>query len=117
MPPAFNLSQDQTLQFNSCLTARKQSVVLNYSPEIEKFFLPFLLSIVCEHFVIFFEFIQLDFSRRPHLSVRYLVFKELRFVRSDKEMNFKQLKSVCQARFEKFLNFLSKRFNVSLRRH
>ena len=78
MPPAFNLRQDQTLQFNSCFFASVPSSaprLRSLSNGIESF-LPCFHLLQCE--TLYFELAAL-LSLFPHLSVRCQVFKELLF--------------------------------------
>lgn len=95
----------------SLFATRKWQVVLNYSPEIEKVFMPFLHSLIVWALRDIFWVFRLDDLRRPHLSVRYLVFKE-RVAQSDKDRNHTWLKSVLQVVFEKFLNLFFELFNT-----
>ena len=111
MPPAFNLSQDQTLQFNSCFFASVPSSaprLRSLSNGIESF-LPCFHLLQCE--TLYFELAAL-LSLFPHLSVRCQVFKELLFApsRGDKARHITLVRTVLQVPELPFPPLLSRLF-------
>ena len=121
MPPAFNLSQDQTLQFNLCVWTPSWkgipfSLITLAGIDKTSCSLIFLCFLSHEHgtnrFVssIFFRgrlFARLRFSPRSRLSVRCLVFKELSLPQKwRQEANFIWIISSLSRAFEKFFIFL-----------
>ena len=107
MPPAFNLSQDQTLQFNLCfvshLSMRRSCSITRRN---WKGFLAFS-AFLCSVSTSWFFWVLLDFnpSRRPHLSVRCFKFLKSfrRFVSAAKDWNHTRFKSVLQVVLKNFL--------------
>ena len=98
MPPAFNLSQDQTLEFNHCyyficfsfLKRRAQ----NYRLVIFRSYSLLHHSIRLFKHLIFYE-LKLFKTRCSRLSVRYCVFKERR-CGSNEDMNITDAFLKCQ---------------------
>ena len=113
MPPAFNLSQDQTLQFNSCFFAS----VLSLTPRLRSLsngiesFLPCFHLLQCE--TLYFKLDAL-LSLFPHRSVRCQVFKELLLSpsRGDKVRHITLVRTVLQVSVLSFRPLLSRLFRA-----
>ena len=109
MPPAFNLSQDQTLEFNHCyyficfsfLKRRAQNYRLVFLRSFRFCIIPFVFS--STWFFMSWNSIKI---RCPRLSVRYCVFKERRCWTA--RLVFYEFSFSCQASVLRFFRRIKK---------